>query len=73
MRVLNADAAYKAVEILRRTENFSVRPTENGFIATSGEHSAFGDNALIAMVTLFKSIYPHLALNFFVEEQKGWY
>ena len=73
MIVLDIDAAYKAVEILHESPGFCVRPTANGFVARADGYSGFGDNALVATLRLFRSMYPHLALNFFVEtNQRDW-
>jgi len=67
MIVLDIDAAYKAVEILHESSDFCVRPTANGFVAKADGYSGFGDNALVAMIRLFRSMYPRDRLNFFIE------
>jgi|APCry1669188910_1035180.scaffolds.fasta_scaffold82294_2 hypothetical protein len=68
MIVLDIDAAFKAVEILRRSPDFSVRPRgEIGFIAQAGGKIGFGETSLAAVIQLFRAKYPSVPFNFFIE------
>lgn len=70
MITLDLDSALKAVEILRRSQSFSVRPRGDiGFIAQADGHAAFGETSLDAVIRLFQVRHPRLSLKFYIEHR----
>ena len=75
--ILNIDAAYKVVEILKRDGSLAVDylgddEPRSRFVASSCGYSEYGSTALEATVRLFWVKYPHSSLmNKWIEKEEN--
>ena len=75
--MLNIDAAYKAVEILKRdgplyVEYIGEEEPLCRFVANSCGYAEYGASALEATLKLFRRKYPSLSLSFVDVPNYGW-
>ena len=75
--MLNIDAAYKAVEILKRDGSLTVDylgddEPRSRFVASSCGYSEYGSTALEATIRLFWMKYPNLSLSLIMKNDNEW-
>jgi hypothetical protein len=75
--ILNIDAAYKAVEILKRDGPLFVEYVGEEeplcrFVANSCGYAEYGASALEATLKLFRRKYPDMGLSFVNASNHGW-
>lgn len=75
--MLNIDAAFKAVEILKQdgplyVEYIGEEEPRSRFVANSCGYAEYGASALEAALKLFRRKYPDMGLSFVNASNYGW-